>query len=232
MNYKLLIFDVDETLTKPKQIISNIVFQNLINLSKYYIIAILGARDNKVLYTQLNKIYSCHIFGSYGLNYIKTNKDSYEEIYNIEVKQNKDEVQFLTNKTRNLYGFKEYSGQSLELHSSGMITFPLLGTKAKIKEKLQFDPNSIIRRELYENIKDLFSNYSLIIGGTSSFDILPKGIDKAYGLYQIKNYLPFLDKEILYIGNDFNKYGNDYALLGLVDCYDISKNKYYYKNDF
>ncbi|MBR2008849.1 MAG: hypothetical protein IJ936_01860, partial [Peptococcaceae bacterium] len=44
-----------------------------------------------------------------------------------------------TDRLREKYGYTEYAGEPLEFHKSGMVTFALLGTKAKKEDKLVFD---------------------------------------------------------------------------------------------
>ena len=70
---------------------------------------------------------------------------------------------------RDKYGYTEYKGESIEFHASGMVTFPLIGTKAEIEDKLAFDPTREKRKVLYPEVLELFKDYTVFIGGTSSF---------------------------------------------------------------
>ena len=50
---------------------------------------------------------------------------------------------------RERFGYTEYTGDNVEYHDSGCVTFPLLGTKADIAAKLAFDPDRSKRKPLY-----------------------------------------------------------------------------------
>ncbi len=57
-----------------------------------------------------------------------------------------------TDYLRRKYGYTDYVGDSLEFHESGMVTFPLLGTKADINDKIAFDPDRSKRRLMYPEV--------------------------------------------------------------------------------
>lgn len=52
---------------------------------------------------------------------------------------------------------------------------------SKIK-LIAFDPDRAKRRAIYEDIKQVFSEYTVFVGGSSSFDMAPAPYDKAYAL--------------------------------------------------
>ena len=65
-------------------------------------------------------------------------------------------------------------GDNVEFHPSGCITFPTLGTKAKIEDKLAFDPDRSRRRAFYSEVAEAFSDYVVFVGGSSSYDMVVK----------------------------------------------------------
>ena len=83
---------------------------------------------------------------------------------------------------REKYGFIEYAGDNVEFHASGVVTFPILGTKAKQEDKLAFDTDRAKRREIYDDVKEVFNDYIVFVGGSSSFDMAPAPYNKAYAL--------------------------------------------------
>ena len=62
--------------------------------------------------------------------------------------------------------------QCAGLPRGGMLTFPLLGTQADIKDKLAFAPHRC-RRLAYQAVCGAFPGYTVFIGGSSSYDIVP-----------------------------------------------------------
>lgn len=72
---------------------------------------------------------------------------------------------------RKKYSFEDFAGNNVEYHSSGCITFPILGTKAKQEDKLAFDPDRKKRRAIYKEVCDTFPEYIVFVGGSSSLSI-------------------------------------------------------------
>ncbi|MFR6641073.1 MAG: hypothetical protein ACLUSP_06880 [Christensenellales bacterium] len=62
----------------------------------------------------------------------------------------------------------------MEFHPSGMVTFPLLGTNADLADKLAFDSSRQKRKVLYPEVCEIFKDYAVYIGGSSSFDFSGK----------------------------------------------------------
>ena len=73
----------------------------------------------------------------------------------------------------------EYTGDNMEYHASGAMTFPLLGTR--LTSTTSWLSTRVKRREIYSLVTEMFE-YNVFIGGSSSFDIVPKPFDKLYAL--------------------------------------------------
>jgi hydroxymethylpyrimidine pyrophosphatase-like HAD family hydrolase len=110
---------------------------------------------------------------------------------------------------REKYGYTEFAGENVEFHDSGVVTFPLLGTKANAADKLAFDPDRSKRRAIYGDIKAVFSDYTVFVGGSSSFDMAPFPFDKAYALSKYCADHGIAHDEVVYIGDDYGEGGND-----------------------
>ena len=106
-------------------------------------------------------------------------------------------------------GFTEFAGDNVEFHPSGCITFPILGTKARIEDKLAFDPDRSKRRKIYREVVEAFDDYCVFVGGSSSFDMAPKPYNKFYALdlYCRENGLSH--DQVLFVGDDYGIGGND-----------------------
>ena len=99
---------------------------------------------------------------------------------------------------RKKYGYTEYKGEPVEFHASGMVTFPLLGTKADIGDKLVFDPTRAKRKVMYDEVLKLFPDYAVYIGGSSSFDFSGKKYNKYDAIMQYAAENGYAKEEILY----------------------------------
>ena len=94
-------------------------------------------------------------------------------------------------------------------HASGCLTFPLLGTKAAGADKLKFDPDRKKRRAFYAEVCELFSDYNVFVGGSSSFDMAPKPFNKYYALDLWCGENGFDHKDVIFVGDDYGLGGND-----------------------
>jgi hypothetical protein len=102
-----------------------------------------------------------------------------------------------------------FSGESVEFHDSGMVTFPLLGTKAEIGDKLAFDPARAKRHALYGEAVALFSEYTVFIGGSSSYDLVPAPYEKRYALEKYCALASVDRGSSVYFGDDWERGGGD-----------------------
>ena len=119
---------------------------------------------------------------------------------------------------RKKYGYTDYKGDPLEFHESGMVTFGLLGTKPDKAAKLAFDPDKVRRRAMFPEVRDLFKDYSVFIGGTTSFDITPKQYNKFDAVMRYAGEKGYTIDQILFVGDDFLDGGNDSQIrLGGMD---------------
>lgn len=207
---KLVAFDLDGTLTQHKTPLSEEYKRILDMLGRKYKLLMLGAGMCHRIYNQMNQ-YPIDILGNYGLQFAKYNS----EIKDIEIKKSevlpcdRESVVKRVTELRQKYGYTEFTGENVEFHTSGCITIPLLGTKAKSEDKLVFDPDRTKRREIYEEVKELFSDYVVFIGGSSSFDLAPAPYCKAYALAQYCEEHGIAHGEVAYVGDDYGPGGND-----------------------
>lgn len=209
---KLIAFDLDGTLTQHKSVITDQNLAVLRNISNNYKTVIVGAGSCERISKQLFDI-DIDIIGQYGLEsarLVYANEQSKLEYYEktlLEI----DKAYFKNKigKLRKSLGFLDYKGESVEFHSSGIVTFPLLGTDAVLENKLAFDPDRKTRRAMYQQVLNEFGEYNVFIGGSSSYDITPKEVNKYIALTNYCSQLKIKFDDILYFGDDFGIGGND-----------------------
>ena len=207
---KLVAFDLDGTLTQHKTPLSEEHKQVLDALGKKYKLLMAGAGMCHRIFNQMNR-YPIDIMGNYGLQYAEYNPETQElEIKaNVEMPCDRESVDQRVTALREKYGYTEYTGENVEFHASGCVTIPLLGTKAKQEDKLAFDPDRTKRREIYEDVKKIFSDFIVFVGGSSSFDMTPAPYNKAYALAQYCKEHGIAHDEVVYVGDDYGPGGND-----------------------
>ena len=210
---KVIAMDLDGTLTQHKQPLDESHRQALNELAKRYKLLMVGAGQVMRIFNQLEG-FPIDIIGNYGLQYGVYNerKKGIDIVRDLQFAVDRENVARKVMSLRERFGYTDYAGESVEFHPSGCITFPLLGTKAKSEDKLAFDPDRIKRRRIYDEVVRTFSEYSVFVGGSSSFDMAPMPYNKyhALDLYCKENGLKHED--IVYIGDDYGLGGNDEAV--------------------
>lgn len=96
----------------------------------------------------------------------------------------------------------------------GQVTFSGLGCEAPIAQKKRWDPDRKKRMKLKDALKKYLPDFEISVGGTTSIDISRKGIDKAYGISKLSEYLSIPREEIMFMGDAIVEGGNDYAAVG------------------
>lgn len=209
-NIKVIAMDLDGTLTQHKAPLDNINRETLDKLSQNYKLLMVGAGQVMRIFNQLGK-YPIDIIGNYGLQFGKYNAETktMDIVRDEQFPVDRESVEKRVTMLREKYGFTDFAGENVEFHPSGCVTFPILGTKAKQEDKLSFDPDRLKRRKIYDDVKEVFSDYTVFVGGSSSFDMAPYPYNKYYALdlYCKENNL--LHENIVYIGDDYGLGGND-----------------------
>lgn len=207
---KVVAMDLDGTLTQHKQPMSPEVRETLVALSKKYKLLMVGAGQVMRIFNQMEH-FPVDIIGNYGLQYGKydTQTGTIEILRNLAFPCDRESVETRVTMLRQKHGLTEYRGENVEYHPSGCITFPCLGTAAQQQDKLAYDPDRSKRRAIYREVCEVFREYTVFVGGSSSFDMAPKPYDKRYALelYCRENDLSY--ENVVYIGDDYGPGGND-----------------------
>ena len=205
---RLLCFDLDGTLCQHK---SHLPQKNkdLFRLldSKYKVIMV-GAGNAPRIYNQMEQ-YPVDIIANYGMQESIIEDGEFKIIREDTVFPDKEYFNSKCHYLREKYGYTEYSGAHLEFHASGMVTFCLLGSGARIEDKVAFDPDRSKRRVLYDEVCSLFPDFVVFIGGSSSFDFAPKKYNKYDSIMRYAAEHGYKEEEILFIGDDFGDGGGD-----------------------
>ena len=126
---KLICFDLDGTLTQHRSPLGEENKRVLDALKEKYKLLMVGAGGAKRIYTQMQE-YPIDILGNYGMEESKIIDGKFTIIRQDTSKPNREYFLEKTSYLREKYGYTNYKGESVEFHATGMVTFPLLGTKA------------------------------------------------------------------------------------------------------
>ena len=205
---KLLCFDLDGTLSQHKSHLPQENKNLLDGLCTRYKVIMVGAGNAPRIYNQMEQ-YPVDIIGNYGMQESAIVDGEFKLIREDTVIPDKEYFNTTCQYLRDKYGYTDYSGGHLEFHASGMVTFCLLGSGAKIEDKIVFDPDRSKRRVLYDEVCSLFPDHAVYIGGSSSFDFAPKQYNKYDAIMKYASEHGYNEDEILFVGDDFGDGGGD-----------------------
>ena len=205
---KLICFDLDGTLTQHRSPLGDKNRAVLDKLAKKYKIIMVGAGAPERIYKQMGG-YPIDIIGNYGMAEAKVIDGKFTLVKQIVTEVDKqffiDKITYLREK----YGYTEFKGETVEFHATGMVTFPLLGTKADVADKVAFDPTREKRKVLYPEVLEIFKDFTVYIGGSSSFDFSAKRYNKYDAIMDYAKENGYELEDILYVGDDFGDGGGD-----------------------
>lgn len=209
----MMAFDLDGTLTQHRSRLESKNRLLLDRLGKRYHLLMMGAGQCRRIYEQMNR-YPVDIVGNYGMQYCRYSREAGDLVLVRDEKTacDKASVTERITRLRRQYGYEAFTGNGVEFHESGCVTFPLLGTEANIEDKLAFDPARAKRRGMHAGVCALFPEYTVFVGGSSSFDMAPKPYDKYYALDRYCAETGLKHTEVCYVGDDYGPGGNDEAV--------------------
>lgn len=219
---RLIIFDLDGTLTESKCPLNKEMSRLLTKLLKAKEVAVISGGAYKQFEKQFLAQLNCpkellkklYLFPTCSTSFYR-HSDKWENVYKEDLS--------LEEKSKIIYAFskalKEASFELIEkpygniMEDRGsQVTFSALGQEAPIELKKRWDPYFKKRMELKSLLKKYIPEYEIRMGGTTSIDITKKGIDKAYGIQQIEKHLGVKKEEMLFIGDALFEGGNDYPV--------------------
>jgi len=217
---KLLLFDVDDTLTPARQPASPEMLAMLKEIRKKFVIGFVGGSNLVKISEQLSVNGSNVVdqfdygFAENGLTAYKLGKElpSQSFIKHIGESDYKKIVNFILHYIADL-DIPIKRGTFVEFRN-GMINVSPIGRNATIAERHEYeryDKEHGIRTAFIKVLQEKFAAYDLTysIGGQISFDVFPRGWDKTYALKHVQDE-GF--EEIHFFGDKTYKGGNDYEI--------------------
>jgi len=103
------------------------------------------------------------------------------------------------------------------------ITFSALGQNAPLAAKEAWDPTRAKREKIADLVSRKLIGFDVRIGGSTSIDITKKGVNKAYGIRKVEQYLGLTPDHIIFVGDALFLGGNDHPARATgVDCIQVS----------
>jgi len=205
---RLIGLDLDGTLTQHRSPLSDDHRALLDALGRKYKLIMVAAGNAPRVYNQMGQ-YPIDILANYGMQESRMIDGEFTIVRDDKVLPDRDFFLRETTYLREKYGYTAYAGEPLEFHESGMVTFPLLGTKARIEDKIAFDPDRKKRHVLYPEVLEIFKDFAVFVGGSSSFDFTPAQYNKYDAMVRYGRENGYTVDEMLYVGDDFGEGGGD-----------------------
>ncbi|MBU0999414.1 HAD-IIB family hydrolase [Patescibacteria group bacterium] len=225
---KILAFDVDGTLTVSKTLMTESMASLIKELIKQKIvIAIAGGRfeqletqflppllnDNSII-PFIHNLILLPTSGSQRYEYDEIKKEWIlmdKELLPLEVK--KRAMQLLQKVISDpVYEIPPNPIGSIIEDRDTQITFTPNGQQAPVELKLRFDPDRRKREKIKAILGPQLPEVDLLINGTSSIDILPKGFNKAVGLMRFLDKIRLAKSDVIFVGDALFPGGNDYSV--------------------
>ncbi len=221
---KLIVFDLDGTLTPSKAPLRRDMAALLSRLLQEKPVAVIGGGTYKQFKTQFVAhaklspalMKNLFLFPTSSTTFYKYHS-GWEKVYAHGLTQaQKKKIFAALNVTFREGGYikpKKTYGKIIEDRGS-QITFSAVGQKApvRVKEawKRKYDD---LRLRMTTVAQKHLPEFKVRAGGLTSIDVTKKGIDKAYGLKQIKKHVHVDIKDMLFVGDAIFPGGNDYAVV-------------------
>ncbi len=219
-----IVFDLDSTLAKSKQPIDENMALLLATLLTKTRIAVASGGMFTQLKTQVAdqlpqeaNLAQIYFLPTSGAALYEYNKDAwvhvYEELLSSAEAQNITHALHTANEAVRVIDFSSHAyGERIEFRGS-QVSLSALGQLAPLNEKKAWDPSRRKRETLSAALTPLLPTYEVRIGGTTTIDITKKGVDKAYGVRRLSEYLSISISKMLYVGDELGSGGNDEVVI-------------------
>lgn len=232
--FKIIIADLDGTLSKSKSFMDAEMSELISQLLNYKFFAVISGGSYEQFQDQflvslsksgnLDRLFLLPTCGT-SMYILKNGK--WTKVYGEKLSEDaKEKIFYAFENALRDAGFvkpKVLYGELIEDRET-QITFSAYGQKAPLELKREWDPDCKKRAEIVRRLtKYLPSNLQAKIGGTTSIDVTEFGIDKAYGIKKIEEKLGFKKQEMLFIGDRLEEGGNDYPVKAVgVECIKVN----------
>jgi len=239
---KVVIADMDGTLTPSRSEVSPNMIKAIKGLLKYYKFVVLGGGTielfrkqllNKLIpklsEKELKNLYILTCSGTKAYKYHTPNY--YDECLTIEklyedLLKSRDKKKIITviKQFRKRFNLPSTYGGSYDDRGT-QITLPILGLDAPLEKKKLYDPTKSKRLKYAKWLRKKLPEYEIVVGGTTSIDITKKGYNKAYGIKKLVGLLHYNYKYYVFFGDSLQPGGNDFPARKKVDVVEVKNER-------
>ena len=232
---KLLAFDLDDTLAVTKSPIDDRMANVLPRVLDYFDVCVIsGGKYEQFELQVVNRINASpeqlrrlHLMPTCGTKYYHYNEASkqWNRVYSEDLteEQKKRIIEVLEEAVKTLgYWEAKPFGEIIEDRGS-QVTYSALGQLAPPEKKYAWDPDGSKKLAIRDYAAEKLPDLEVRAGGTTSIDVTPVGIDKAYGMKKLMQQLEIDKQDILFFGDKLQPGGNDYPVKAMgIDSMEVS----------
>ena len=230
-NKKIIVFDLDGTLVESKSAIDAEMAGLLGRLLEKKPVAVIGGGKYEIfkeiflskLKLSDKLLKNLYIFPTSASSFYRY-KNGWQKVYSGElskktrakiIKAFEEAFKELNYKSpEKTYGeLIEDRGTQVTFSVFGQDLVRVLGKEGVEMKKEWRDKNTKLKLKLAKAVQKRLPGLEVSAAGYTSIDVTKKGIDKAYGLNQIKKHLGIPFSKMLFVGDALFVGGNDYAAL-------------------
>lgn len=224
MNKKVIVFDLDETLTETRTLMSDEMAELLGELLNKFQVCVISGGSFEQFQRQFignlkvdgKQMQALHLMPTCGTRYYRfdATKNDWHKVYAEDFNDSeKDQIVKALEQGIDEAGFRidNPNGPLVEDRGS-QVTYSALGQDAGPAEKKSWDPDGNKKRKVRDIVAAKIPQFEVRVGGTTSIDVTKQGIDKAYGMKKLMEILKVQKDEILFIGDRLWEGGNDYPV--------------------
>src|SRR3989344_4880552 len=241
-NKKIIIFDLDGTLTPSKSSMDEEMSDLLCGLLTKKKVAVIGGGAWKQFEEQFLKHLTCreellsnlYLFPTTATRFRRYEGGRWVEVYAdelTEVEREKIKIAFQTVFSEIGYRHPEKTYGELIEDRGTQISFSVFGQdivkelgEEGVRVKMEWNKaHDATRQKVASALRNLIPEFEVRTGGLTTIDVTKKGIDKAYGIRQIEKLLGIPIDEMLFVGDALYPGGNDEAAKNAgVECVAVS----------
>lgn len=228
-NKALIVFDLDGTLAPSKSIVDRQMVILILRLLEKKKMAVIGGGKYSLFQEQLldqlpkkdERLKNLFLFPTTSNAFYRYDgrwKNVYAHNLSTPEKQRIRKAFRETLRKIRYAAPKKVYGVTLEDRLTQMSWSPLgqevvakLGKKGIRMKELWKEKNDALRFQIAKLLQKVLPKLEVRVGGLTTIDVTKRGIDKAYGVRQIKKVLKIPIKDMLFVGDALYPGGNDYA---------------------
>jgi hypothetical protein len=234
----LIVFDLDGTLTETKSIIASSMALALRELLKIKKVAVIGGGSYESFQDQLLHHLKCppkllenlFLFPTTATAFYRYENKGWKKIYSKKLSERQkmeirgafkevlDQIHYV--QPWKVYGkLLDDRGAEMSYSFLGQDVVAVLGRKGVSLKKQWTRENAPLKLKVARMVQRRLPDMEVRAAGFTTIDVTKKGIDKAYGIREIKDILKVPIKRMVFIGDALRPGGNDYAAERTgIDC--------------